>query len=148
MEMANIVAYDDASVAHTFVPISVVREGSKVRAEWREDTANAPIAAQSRIIGEMEQLPKSGVYRVNIKTVVPLMETVGSQNAAGYTAWPKVAHELTASTTFLFNARATKAERIFAHTLHGNILAGRSTDLAEITNAIVSEMIDAHKGPF
>lgn len=147
MEMANIVAYDSSAAAHTFVPISITREGGKVKASWREESSSIPIAAQSRIEAEAEQL-KSGVFRVYVKTVVPVMETVSGQNAAGYTAWSKVAHELTGSTTFLFSPRANTSERTFLHTLHGNVTAGRSTNLAAVTAAIISEMVDSHKAPF
>lgn len=147
-EMANIVAYDHAAGARTFYPVSVVRNGNTVQAKWRESVVGVPIHGQSSIEASMEELPKSGVYKVVIKTMVPVMETVGAVNASGYTSQPKVAHVLTGITTFLCSPRATNTERHYLQAVHQNIVAGRATDAAPPTTTIVAELVQQLRFPY
>lgn len=74
-QIANITVFDgaDTPVSHTLIPVSVTRTGGVVEAQWREALASVPIAGQVRASMRLEQL-RSGVYRTEVKVVVPVME--------------------------------------------------------------------------
>lgn len=142
--IANIVAFDGATppVAHTFVPVSVSREGAtKVRAEWRETGLAVPTIAQPRLTITLERL-KSGVYRAERRLVVPVMESVSGQNAAGYTAAPKVAHELTDIKVGMYHERSDVAGRRLVRQLGINIDGSIATSVTPVTTGAVPELID------
>lgn len=135
--------YDGAStpIAHTFVPLSVSREGADVVATWRETGLNAPIIAQPRLTMKMGR-SKGGVYRPELKVVVPVMESILNQNAAGYTASPKVAYENTMYVVGLFHERATPTDRRIVRMLVANLLNAVSTSVAAVTSGPGPEMFD------
>lgn len=141
--IANLIAYDGATtpVSHTFNPLSVTREGNAVLASWRETGLNAPIIAQPRVSLKLER-SKNGIYRSELKVVVPVMESILNQNAAGYTASPKVAYENTMYAVGLFNERATPTDRRIVRMLLTNMM---NNTLATVPAALVGpapEMFD------
>lgn len=147
-QIANISVYDGAStpVLHTLIPISVTREGGKVKAEWREAVAGVPVNAQVRTSMTIERLP-SGIYRTETRVVVPVMESVSGQNAAGYTAAPKVAYENTIVTTGFFHERSDVAGRRLAKQIMANLLNNISTSVAAATAGPMSDLLDSLVAP-
>lgn len=147
-QIANIAVYDGAAtpVLHTLVPVSVTRESGKVTAEYRENSASVPVNAQVRLTLSL-QLAKSGVYRVEARTVVPVMETVSGQNAAGYTAAPKVAYENTVVTTGYFHERSDVLGRRLVRQLALNIDGNIGTSVAPIATGPIPELFDLLVAP-
>lgn len=111
-QIANITVFDGAAtpVSHTLVAISVSREKGMVTALWREQLASLPVYAQISCTMKIEQL-KSGVYKTETRVEVPVMESVSGQNAAGYTAAPKVAYVNTMVIMGYFHERSDVAGR-------------------------------------
>lgn len=146
--IANITVYDGAStpVLHTLVPISVTRNKGTVEALWREQLASVPTSAQVRATARIEQL-KSGVYKTECRVVVPVMESVSGQNAAGYTAPPKVAYENTIVTTGFFHDRSDIAGRRLAKQIMANLLNNVATSVVAATSGPIPELIDQLVAP-
>ena len=102
---ANIVIFDGAAtpVSHTFIPLgsSVDPILGKVAA-WREVLASVPLYANASLQTTIKRL-KSGIQRHELRFQVPVMESISGQNAAGYTAAPKVAYVNVGGAVFYFN---------------------------------------------
>lgn len=145
---ANITVYDGASTpaAHTLVPIGVARQGNIIEATWREGVVTLPLMAQVRFSTRAEQL-KSGVLKLSSTSVVPVMESIGSQNAAGYTAPPKVAHEVMYTTVSYTSPRATINDRRLGRQLHVNLLGNVSTSVVPVTSGFAPELFDQAINP-
>lgn len=142
---ANIVAFDGAAtpVSHTLVPVGTSREktvGS--RAEWRENILTLPKEAQISAATQI-QILKSGVERVALTVKVPVMEAVNGQNAAGYTAAPKVAFEDTVVVVGYFSPRSAAANRRLVRQLAANIFNGISTSVTPVTTGPAAEAFDS-----
>lgn len=140
--ISNIVAFDGAAtpVLHTLLAHSVAREGpNKVVAKWRENIAGVPVYASPRVDMTMERL-KSGVYRLESRAVVPVMEAVLNQNAAGYTAAPKVAFENTYITIGLFHERSDTNGRRLVKQLAMNINNNISTSVIPVVAGVHDEL--------
>jgi len=147
--ISNVVAFDGAAtpVSHTLVPISVAREGrTKVVAEWRETGLAVPTIAQPRLRISLEKY-KTGVYKADATLVVPVMESVAGQNAAGYTAAPKVAHEMTEHLTSYYHERSDVAGRRLVRQLGLNIFGGVTTSVTPVTTGPVPELFDLLVAP-
>lgn len=146
--IANITVYDGAAtpVAHTLVPESVSRDKDSVLAEWREQLASVPKYAQVRLTTRLTRL-KSGVYKTETRVVVPVMETVTNQNAAGYTAAPKVAYENTVILTTFSHERSDIAGRRLAKQILVNLGNNVSTSVAAATSGPVPELTDQLVSP-
>lgn len=146
--IANITVFDGAAtpVSHTLTAISVTRANGKVTADWREMLASIPAYAQVRAQMTVERL-KSGVYKVEQRTVVPVMEAVLNQNAAGYTAAPKVAYENTFVTVGYFSERSLVSDRRLARQMHINIAGNISTSVAAATSGPAPELFDQLVSP-
>lgn len=147
-QIANLVAFDGAAtpVSHTFLPVSVVREKDEVIADWREAVASVPVYAQPRVTMRLKRMG-SGVYRVSSRVSVPVMETVGSQNAAGYTAAPKVAYENTVETVGYFHERSDITGRRLVRQLATNISGGVTTSVAPVVTGPVADLFDLLSAP-
>lgn len=141
---ANVAIYDGAAapVLHTLVPIGVAKVGKLVEASWREAILTLPIYAQIRLTTRFETL-KSGVMRLSAATTVPVMESIGSQNAAGYTAPPKVAYETTFVTTEYKNPRSTTNDSRLAKQLHVNFLVSNAASTVPTTTGPGPEFFDS-----
>lgn len=147
-QIANITVFDGAAtpVTHTLVAVSVTREKGKVTALWREAIASLPVYAQISVSMSIEVL-KSGVYKVEQRTVVPVMEAILNQNAAGYTAAPKVAYENTVITTGYFHQRSDIAGRRLVRQMAVNIDGNISTSVAPVTTGPLPELFDQLVAP-
>lgn len=141
--IANLVVYDGAAtpVLHTFLPIAVTRFAGEVLAEWRENLAGVPVNAQPRVSAKLSQM-KSKVYKAEVRVVVPVMETVAGQNAAGYTAAPKVAYENTYVTTGFFHDRSDSTGRRLVRQIATNVMNGVSTSVTPVTTGPIVELFD------
>jgi len=146
--IADIVAFDGAAspVSHTFKAISVTREKGLVKAEWREAVASLPVYAQARVSMTIEKT-KSGVYKTESRVVVPVMEAVTNQNAAGYTAAPKVAYENTVVTTGWFHERSDITGRRLVRQLAVNIDGSIATTVTPVATGPVPELFDLLVAP-
>lgn len=141
--IADLVAYDGAStpVSHTLKGVRVYQENGVTKAEWREGLAGVPLIAQVRCSMTLQRL-KNGIYRCEVRSEVPVMETVSNQNAAGYTAAPKVAYINTLVTTSFFHERADQTGRRLARQLHVNIANGVVGTVTPTTSGPAPELID------
>jgi hypothetical protein len=141
--MSNIAVYDGAAtpVLHTLVPVSITRESGKATAIYREQVSSLPINAQVSATISLVKA-KSGVYKAEARTVVPVMETVSGQNAAGYTAAPKVAYEDTVILTGFFHERSSIAGRRLVRQLALNIGGNVTTSVAAVVTGPFAELFD------
>lgn len=146
--IANIVAYDGAATPalHTFYPVSVVREGNEVTGTWREQLASVPVYAQGLVTMKLKRM-NSGVYRCSSRTAIPVMEAIGAQNSAGYTAAPKVAHEETVELIGYFHERSDITGRRLVRQLGINIHGGIATSVTPVTTGPVAELFDLLMSP-
>lgn len=147
--IANITVFDGAAspVSHTLVAVSVSRPNkTSVLAEWREKLASVPDYAQVRASLLIEVLP-TGVYRITAESVVPVMESVSGQNAAGYTAAPKVAYENTLRSVGLFHQRSTVTDRRLARQIMVNLMGNISTTVAAATSGPLPDAFDSLISP-
>jgi hypothetical protein len=140
---ANITVFDGAStpVTHTLVPTGVSSVSGKTTAGWREAALSLPLIAQIRFSTEGEER-NNGTIVLSAISVVPVMESIGSQNAAGYTAAPKVAYEIMYKTTSYSISRASISDRRLARQLHVNLLGNVSTSVAAVTSGFCPELFD------
>ncbi len=147
--ISDITVFDGAStpVSHTLKAVSVTRKGAnEIVAEHRESLASVPLSAQVRATTSLVKM-KSGVYKVQQRTVVPVMESISGQNAAGYTAAPKVAYENTNILVGLYHERSTEAERRSARMLSVNMGNNVSTSVAAATTGLIPELFDLLVAP-
>ncbi|DAD51097.1 coat protein [ssRNA phage SRR7976300_4] len=146
--IANIVVFDGAAVpvSHTLVPVDVSRTKNKITANWREQIASLPVYAQIRASAVSETLP-SGIVKSEVKVVVPVMEAINAQNAAGYTAAPKVAYEDTYVFTAFAHPRSNITGRRLARQLLVNLLGNVSTSVAAATTGMVPDLSDSLVSP-
>jgi len=146
--IANLVAYDGAGtpVIHTLNPISVGREADAMIGLWREALVSVPTEGQVRVTTKLSQ-SKTGTYRTEMRVVVPTMETVSNQNAAGYTAAPKVAFEDTYVFTSFHSKRSTVTGRRLGRQLAINCYNGILTSVAAVTTGPMPELVDQLVNP-
>jgi hypothetical protein len=90
---------------------------------------------------------KSGVYRTEFQTVVPVMESISGQNAAGYTAAPKVAYENTINEIGFFHERSTVTDRRLARQMAVNVSGSVATSVAPVTTGPFPELFDLLMAP-
>lgn len=146
--ISNITVFDGAAtpVSHTLVAVSVSREKDKVSADWRESLAGVPVYAQITASVTLQRL-RSGVYKVEERVEVPVMENVSGQNAAGYTAAPKVAYVNTIVTTGYFHERSDSTGRRLVRQLAANLTGGVTTSVTPVTTGPVPELFDLLVAP-
>lgn len=139
--IADITVFDGATtpVAHVLSAISVAREGQKVTAVYRENLPNVPVYASPRLTLTMERM-KSGVYRLESRAVVPVMEAVLNQNASGYTAAPKVAYENTVVVIGMFHERSDSNGRRLVKQLVLNLFGNIAITTAPVTVGVIDEL--------
>lgn len=147
--IANITVFDGATtpVSHTLTAIAVSRSTSgDVSAEWREVLASVPRYAQVYATMKMATL-KSGVTRAELTVGVPVMEAITNQNAAGYTAAPKVAYEDKYTLTGYQHPRSTLTSRRLARQMIINLAGNISTTVAPATTGPAPDLFDSQVLP-
>lgn len=144
--IANIVVYDGAvpPVAHTLVPVDVSRDPKTgaIEALWREQVASLPTYAQVTARARLTKNRRSGIWNVDFRIEVPVMESVSGSNSAGYTAAPKVAYVDTTGLYGHYHERGTIAGRRLSRQIAVNIGGNISTSVAAATAGIVPELFD------
>lgn len=142
--MANIVVFDGAAtpVSHTLVPIDTYleKDGSQV-ARYREAITSLPDEAQVSAILKKKTLP-SGVVAKEFRVSVPVMESIAGQNAAGYTAAPKVAYVDQVVVQTFSHPRSTPQGRRIARMLAVNMANNIATSVAAATSGPAVELLD------
>jgi hypothetical protein len=141
--IADIVVFDGAStpVSHTLKAVSVTRSGDRVTAMWREALASVPTEAQVWATAELISL-KNGVTSEVFTVGVPVMETVTNQNAAGYSAAPKVAYTDKMVFTAFSSKRSTVTSRRLARQILVNIGNNVTTTVAAATTGALPDLVD------
>lgn len=142
--IADIVVYDGAAtpVVHTLIAIGGSQlSPSKAQASWREITTGVPVDASVRLTMTLEKL-KSGIYRSERKLVVPVMEVTSGANAQGYTAAPKVAHEITDIHVQYVSGRSDHPMRRLVRQLGLNIDGNVSTSVAAVATGAGPGLFD------
>lgn len=146
--ISNITAYDGASTptSHTLVAQEVESKDSSRIAKYQELVAGLPNDAQVRASITKTTL-SSRVVKTETKVVVPVMEAILNQNAAGYTAAPKVAYEDTVIITTFAHPRSSVTSRRLARQLALNIAGSISTSVTPVVTGPVPEVIDQLVSP-
>lgn len=146
--ISNITVFDGAStpVSHTLVATSVSKEKGVATAVWTEKLSSVPEYAQIKLTMKMEKL-KSGVFRLEERLEVPVMESVSGANSSGYTAAPKVAYTDTHVSIGLFHERSSIAGRRLTRQLALNIHGGIATSVAPVTTGPAAELFDQLVAP-
>lgn len=142
--IANITVFDGAAtpVSHTLTPISVSKpKNGRIEAFWRETGLAVPTIAQPRLLLANERL-KSGVYVSERTLEIPVMESISGQNAAGYTASPKVAHIQKDVRKQFMHERSDTAGRRLTRQMGNNLDGNISTSVAAVASGFVPELFD------
>ncbi len=144
--IANIVVFDGAAtpVSHTLIPVEVVKDSKtgQITAMWREQLAALPTYAQVTATARLSKTRRSGVWNVDFRVEVPVMESISGQNASGYTAAPKVAYVDTSGFYGHYHERGTIAGRRLSRQLAVNIGGNVSTSVAPATTGVIPELFD------
>jgi hypothetical protein len=120
--MANILIKDDTATELTFIPVT-----DTPAPLYRTNNTSIPISGQATLDVSMVKL-KSGDFKASVRTIVPVMETLGaSGTSGGYVAPPKVAYNVTTITTMYFSKRSTVNDRANALRLHVGSLQNSSS---------------------
>lgn len=140
-QAAAITAYDAAvaPVAHVFHPIEISKHKKRLTVFYREQVAGVPLEAQGRLYIHRDDLP-SGVTRLEARVEIPVMENISGQNAAGYTAAPKVAYHDVAGAYCFVHTRSLWQGRHNVRQILVNALRGNTVSVAPET---VGPVIDA-----
>lgn len=146
--ISDITVFDGAAtpVSHILKAISVTRANNEVVAEYRENLPSVPVYAQVRVTMKMSKL-KSGVYKVEKRVAVPVMESVSGANSSGYTAAPKVAYENTVVVTGFFHERSDANSRRLARQLAVNLCGNVSTAVTPVQTGPLPELFDTLVAP-
>lgn len=143
-QQANITVFDGAAtpVSHTLVGEGIERlSDGTLKATWKESNAAIPDYAQIRAT-QLKRKLKSGVWRVEIKAEVPVMEAVGAQNSSGYTAPPKVAYVDTTSMVGFYHERSLVTGRRLSRQICVNLAGNISTSITPVSTGPVPELFD------
>jgi hypothetical protein len=140
---ASITVFDGAPtpVVHYLGAVSVSRVSAKITALWRELIATVPTESQISVTMSTETL-KSGVTVSTMDAQVPVMESISGQNAAGYTAAPKVAYIDREVVTHYGHPRSTVAGRRLLRQMSINLQGNIATTVAPATTGPWPECVD------
>ena len=145
--IANIVVFDGAAVpvSHTLVPVDVSKDPKTgaIVALWREQIPNLPTYAQVTATARLSKSRRSGIWNVDFRVEVPVMESVSGQNSSGYTAAPKVAYIDTTGIYGHYHERGTIAGRRLSRQLALNIGGNISTSVVAATSGVLPDLFDA-----
>jgi len=149
--IANIVVFDGAAtpVSHTLVPVDVSKDSKTgaIVALWRENVASLPTYAQVSATARLTKSRRSGVWNVDFRVEVPVMESISGQNSAGYTAAPKVAYVDTTGIYGHYHERSTLAGRRLSRQLALNIGGNITTSVAAATTGVLPDLFDSLIAP-
>lgn len=108
--LTTIVLYDALAtpVAHNFVPIS----HSQKDFVWREKLDGLSVLSSPTVSLHVLPSKDKSLERYRVKCFLPVVETVTGANAYGYTAAPKLAYSLMASSDYIMPQRSTVQQRL------------------------------------
>lgn len=132
--IATVTVFDGAAspVQHDLIAVSVTRNAGKILANWREALPTIPTEAQ--VWMSLSQETQKGSLVVTEAVIgVPVMETVTNQNAAGYTAAPKLAYTDKNKWTGYAHPRSTITSRRIAKQLMTNFSNNVATTVTATT---------------
>lgn len=143
-QQANITVFDGAAtpVSHTLMGegVSVLPDGT-TQARWKESLSTVPDYAQIRHIQSKRKLP-SGIFRVSVRSEVPVMEAIAGQNSSGYTAAPKVAYVDTTDLVGYYHERSLTTGRRLSRQMTLNVAGGITTSVTPVTVGSGPELLD------
>lgn len=149
--IANIVVFDGATppVSHTLTPVEVNRDPktNSITAVWREQLAILPTYAQITATARLSKNKRSGVWNVDFRVEVPVMESISGQNSSGYTAAPKVAFIDTTGIYGHYHERSSIAGRRLSRQIAVNLGNNVSTSVAAATTGVIPELFDMLVAP-
>lgn len=149
--IANIVVFDGAAtpVQHTLVPVDVSKDSKTgaIVALWREQIASLPTYAQVTATARLSKSRRSGVWNVDFRVEVPVMESVSGSNSAGYTAAPRVAYIDTTGIYGHYHERGSIAGRRLSRQIAVNIGNNVTTSVAAATAGVLPDLFDALVAP-
>jgi len=149
--IANIVVFDGAAtpIQHTLVPVDVSKDPKTgaIVAVWREQIASLPTYAQVTATARLSKSRRSGVWNVDFRVEVPVMESVSGSNSAGYTAAPKVAYIDTTGIYGHFHERGSIAGRRLSRQIAVNIGNNVTTSVAAAATGVLPDLFDALVAP-
>jgi len=141
---STITVFDGAAtpVSHTLNPVDnkVLADGTRYSL-WREALSTVPVSAQIRVEAK-QNLLKSGVLKTSFRVSVPVMESIAGQNAAGYTAAPKVAYEDVAEVNTYAHPRSTGLSRQLCQQVLRNLLNNVAVTTPAVSAGVVKEGIN------
>lgn len=142
-QQADFTVFDGAStpVSHLLKTVDnmVLKDGTRLSV-WRENVASLPAEAQVRV--ELRQrIHPSGVVETRLRVVTPVMEAVAGQNAAGYTAAPKVAYEDTDEWVKYAHKRSSATSRGINTQMLRNIMNNASTSVTPIAAGFAHDAV-------
>lgn len=142
---ASITVFDGAAppVSHVFTALGSSTD-PKVGtvAKWRELLVSVPLGATPRITTFAKTL-RNGVERIEMRVEIPVMESISGQNAAGYTAPPKIAFVDQVSFVGYFSPRSAPGNRRLAKQFIANLLNNIATTVTAATTGPAAELIDS-----
>lgn len=94
-------------VAHQFVPLDHQADSYT----WRESGTGSVLSAMVINFAKLKSKVGSGLERYRLKYFMPVLETVTGANALGYTAAPRLAYSLQATSEWIVPSRATIQQR-------------------------------------
>ncbi len=140
-QQSAITVFDGATtpVTHTLQPVDnkIGKDGSRV-AVWRENVPTLPVEAQMRAELIQREL-QGGLVETRIAVIVPVMEAINGQNAAGYTAAPKVAYSDKAELRVVSHRRSTVASRRLCKQALLNLVNNIATSVTPVSAGVVDE---------
>lgn len=146
--IADITVFDGAAtpVSHVLKSVNVTSEKGVTTALWREDLPTVPTEAQVSATLQLKKLP-TGVVQVTARVNVPVMESVSGNNAAGYTAPPKVAYVDAYTLTGFQHPRSNTTSRRLARQIMANLLSNVATSVAPATAGALPSAFDSQFMP-
>lgn len=147
--IASITVFDGAAtpISHVLAAVSVSQDASGlITALWRENIVTLPTEAQVYCVMKQRKL-KSGVVETRTRVVVPVMESISGQNAAGYTAAPKVAFEDSQEWVSYAHPRSTIVSRRLCKQILTNLSNNVTTTVAAATAGPFDEAVSIQMMP-
>jgi hypothetical protein len=107
--IGNVVLADGAAtpVNHTFGPISV--DGTL--ATWTDRSGGIPVGNPKLSIALRDPQGPSGVYKVTVKVLLPVLEATSPSTSTGIQPAPTVGYTMAMHADFLLPARSTVQNR-------------------------------------
>jgi len=104
-----------ATVTYSPVYASQRNENGFLVSVWQERSAVTPLGYSYLTVMSKPALGNSPMQRVNVRLVIPTLETLSTSSGSGYTAKPKVAYTNEAKLEVMMPTQGTKEEKWELH---------------------------------